>query len=374
MKFRNVLLGVLALAAAPAAAIAQQDRVDYNERGQKGPVRQTSAGAIRSEDPAKVVILAGADKRQREIPSGDILEIRYDGEPPEMNVARNHERGKRWDDALFAYSDALKKVPADRKFLQTEIRFRRARIAAVQAESSGGARRLAIAELRNFKRDFPESRQILECLELLSRLLLIDGESRQEVVDAFRELRKKYGQSKEVSAKADLFETQLLLEDGQSLLVKGSRDEAKKKYAEAQAKLTAMVANAEKAGQLDLRISLAECKAVLDKADEALKELDALLTQAGDDRTRAAVHLGRGDCHRLTGKFREAMWDYLWVDAVYNEDREKQAKAVYYLHDIFSNRLPEMANAKDYARECQDRLKTQARLQDTYYGKLFAGR
>ena len=102
-------------------------------------------------------------------------------------------------------------------------------------------------------------------------------------------------------------------------------------------------------------------------------ELLDWLNQAADDRTRAAVHLGRGDCFRLTGKYREAMWEYLWVDSVYNEDREKQAKAVYYLHELFSDRL-EMPNAKDYAKECQDRLKTQARLQDTYYQKLFVGR
>ncbi len=373
MKSRKLLFGLLVAAAVPGSVFAQQDRVEYNERGAKGPVRQTSVGVIRSEDPVKVVILAGADKRQRDVPSVDIIDVRYDGEPNEMNVARNHERGKRWDDALYSFREALKKVPADKKFLQTEIQFRLARIYAIQAEASGGARRVAIGELRNFKRDHPEARQIVDCLDHLSRLLLVEGQSRQEVVEAFRDLRKKYGQSKDVAARADLFETQLLLEDGQGLLVKGQRDEAKKRYTEAQAKLAAMLPNADKNSQLDMRISLAECKAVLDKADEAIKELDTLLSQAADDRTRAALHLGRGDCYRLTGRFREAMWEYLWVDSVYNEDREKQAKAVYYLHELFNERL-EMPNAKDYAKECQDRLKTQARLQDTYYQKLFMGR
>jgi hypothetical protein len=192
-------------------------------------------------------------------------------------------------------------------------------------------------------------------------------------VDAFRELKKNFGQAKDLVAKADLFESQLLLEDAQGLLVKGSRAEAKKKYAEVQGKLAAMLPNVDKANQLDLQISLAECKAVLDKPDEALKELEALMNQAPDDRTRAAVYLGRADCYRLTGKFREAMWDYLWVDTVYNDDREKQAKAVYYLHELFNEKL-ETPHAKDYARECGERLKTHPRLQDTYYQKLFAGK
>ncbi len=48
---------------------------------------------------------------------------------------------------------------------------------------------------------------------------------------------------------------------------------------------------------------------------------------------------------------KEARWDFLWVDVVYNQDRAEHAKALYYLWKIF-DKLDE----KERAQECRDAL------------------
>src|SRR5262249_54526217 len=143
-----------------------------------------------------------------------------------------------------------------------------------------------------------------------------------------------YADSKEIAARCDLFEAQSLIQEGETVL-KTNAEEARKKYADAQTKLQAMLAGADKTTALDIRVALAQCKAVMGQLPEALKDLDDLLKDASTDRMHATILLGRGDCNRLAKQFAEARWDYLWVDVVYNQDREQQSKALYYLNEVF---------------------------------------
>jgi hypothetical protein len=288
-----------------------------------------------------------------------------------MITARSAETKRSYDQALAAYRDAAKKVAKDNKFLQIEVEFRITRM-LVQLADAGDpdARAKAIEALRKFKDTYPDSRQIVEALDHLSRLLVMDGKSPQEVVKAFQELRAKHSDNKDISNRCDLFESQILLQEGQ-LLLKDKPDEAKQKYAQAQQKLTAMLQGADKADALRVRIGLAECKAALGQHAEAIKDLETIMTEAeGDSGLLAAAHLGRGDCYRLNKQFREAMWDYLWVDVVYNQDREQQARALYFLQEVFEGMKDSDPAAAARAKEARERLQNDARLKDTRYQKL----
>ena len=153
--------------------------------------------------------------------------------------------------------------------------------------------------------------------------------------------------------------------------MKDRAEEGKKKYEQAQAKLTAMLQGAEKADALRVRIALAECKAALGKQEEAIKDIDAVAKEAGDDTAmKAVVHLGRGDCFRLNKQFREAMWDYLWVDVVYNQDREQHARALYFLQECFDGMKDTDPTAAAKAKDCREKLQSDPRLKDTRYQKL----
>jgi hypothetical protein len=369
---RRWIMSCLAVVVIPLTALAQDraDEVPFLDRTQKNNPRTTRRGSIVTETPAKVTILTGLNKTRMEIPVADIIDVKYDGEPAEMSQARAAEGRRAFDQALQFFKDAKKNAPGGNKLLQAHLQFKIAKLEALASETgSGGARVAAIDALRAFRSANPDGRQIVECLDLLSRLLTLEGKSNQEVVDGFRLLKTKYAENKEIASKCDLFESQLLLLEGQ-LLLRDKPEEGKKKYAEAQTKLQAMLPNADKASALEMRVSLAECKAALGQTAEALKDLDAIFREAGEDaRLRAAAHLGRADCYRLANQPKEAMWDYLWVDVVFNQDREQNAKALYYLAEMF-DRQNDVAKAK----ETRERLQNDPRLRDTRYQKMTAAR
>jgi tetratricopeptide (TPR) repeat protein len=358
---------VVLLASSPLGVWAQDktDKVEY--RDPKTQKNTSRTGTIAEENVAKVTLLSGANKTKVEIPTSEIIDVVYDGEPGELLAGRNAEKNRDHEKALAAYQEALKKVPASNKTLHAHVQFKVLKLKAQAAETGAGAARgPVIDELRKFRTAYPEARQTLECLDLLSRLLTAEGQPVQEVVDAFKALRTKYADSKEIAARCDLFETQALITEGENLL-KTNEDDAKKKYAAAQAKLQAMLAGADKSTALEIRVVLAVCRSIQGQLLEAVKELDELLKEASNDHTRATIHLGRGDCYRLTKQYRDAQWDYLWVDVIYNQDREQQAKALYCLSEVFA-----ALGDNNKAKECKERLMTDPRLKDSQFQRLAA--
>ena len=347
----------------------------YSDRSKTPPVITSRNGTVTAESPVKVTILTGLNRQPLDIRSVDVVEIRYGNEPVDMTQARSAENAKDWARAQSAYEAALRKAPANNKFLKAQIEFGIARALVRQADTAPELRPLAIDALRKFKDKYPDSRQIIDALDLLSRMLVLQGQSPQEVVEAFRQLREKHRDSPDVTNRCDLFESRLLLEEGQLLLAKNPQ-EAKARYAAAQAKLQSMLKGASKESAVAIRIGLAECKSVLGDVPGAIRDLEQILreTPAEDYRTRAMAYLGLGDCHRLNGQYREAMWDYLFVDVVYNQDREQHAKALYYLQEVFDAMADTDPQAALRARECRDRLRNDPRLKDTRYQKLLAGK
>jgi hypothetical protein len=92
--------------------IAAQDRVTFLDRTSRSSTPIVRIGTITAEDPVRVTI-TGNDNRRSDVPSIDIVDVQYDAEPPEeMSGARAAERDRKWDAALAAYGDALKRAPA----------------------------------------------------------------------------------------------------------------------------------------------------------------------------------------------------------------------------------------------------------------------
>lgn len=372
MKFRVAVVLLLALSG-PLSAQDRADRVRiYTDRTKTPPTLTTRTGTVVSEDAAKTVFVSGTGQRI-EIKNSDIADILYDGEPDEVGAARVAENRRSYEQALNLYTEALRRVNRDNKLARINIEFKIAKMLTHLADAGAVEQRgKAIEALRKFVAEHPDSRQTVEALDMLSRLLVMEGRPVDEVIRAFQALRSKHADNKEITNRCDLFESQLLLEEGQ-ILLKDRRDEARKKYEQAQAKLKGMLDGADKADALRVRIGLAECKAVLGNQEEAIKEIEAIFAEAGEDPAlRAAVHLGRGDCYRLNGQYREAMWDYLWVDVVYNQDREQHARALYFLQECFENLKESDPNAAARAKEARERLLNDPRLKDTRYQKLAA--
>lgn len=364
-------VSLLVLCLVPLHLLAQEEgaKVDFLEKQRRNKV--TRGGTVVSEDPARMILHQPTTNTKVEIPALDILEVTYDNEPAAIALARAAEKNQNMEQAAAYYREAAGKAGLTQRYLRTHLAFKLAQLQAEQAEISGNSqqRKEALKALRDFKKDHSGSRQMIPCLELLSNLLVLDGQPTKEVIEDLRTLKTKYGGlARELALRCDWFECRTLLEEARSLLTERP-DEAKSQYILIQKQLQELRRHADAATKLEVEVGLAECMTMLGQVEEALRELNTILRSAGDDvRARAAAHLGRGDCHRLQKHYREAMWDYLWVDTVYFQDRDQHAHALFHLIEVF-NKLSEPIKAK----ECKDRLVSDPRFQGTRYQRL-AGR
>src|SRR5207247_7081494 len=69
--------------------------------------------------------------------------------------------------------------------------------------------------------------------------------------------------------------------------------------------------------------------------DKAIPLLQDVVKTNTDKQIKAIAHNTLGECFFKAGKFQEAKWEFLWVDAVFNQDRSQNAKALYYLWKTF---------------------------------------
>ena len=114
---------------------AAQDRVTYIDHSSKTGSILPCSGTISLEDPGKVTITSG-DNRRSDIPVSDIVDVVYDGEPTaEMNAARTAERecevrcGPGW---LHRRSQ---KSGSDKKLLCRHLEYKLAEMRTAQADA-----------------------------------------------------------------------------------------------------------------------------------------------------------------------------------------------------------------------------------------------
>ncbi len=89
------------------------------------------------------------------------------------------------------------------------------------------------------------------------------------------------------------------------------------------------------------RDRLAICQMVIAAGDsptplDAVPKIEAEIARTKDPVTRAIGHSMLGEIYLLGGKPREAMWSFLWVEVVYNQDGDEVAKALFRLAEIFA--------------------------------------
>lgn len=67
----------------------------------------------------------------------------------------------------------------------------------------------------------------------------------------------------------------------------------------------------------------------------ALKDIEDRIAATRDPGVRAVGYAMRGELYLAAKKLREAMWEYLWVETVYNADKDEVYKALVRLVEIF---------------------------------------
>jgi hypothetical protein len=356
---RWLLAGVMA--GLVLGVVRAEDEVFYLDRTSK---KVESVKGTIEEETATGLTVKGK-RESKKIASGDIDQISYQvagvngaefrrpfvAEAKAMREKDPKKRAELLDKATDAFQ-TLEKDLRGRNEARRYIQYKIAQMAVLQARDDATKTEAAIKALTEYKSGNPAGWEILLALKELARL--------QEAVDRPDDARKTYEELVEVSdlPKDEKWQGELLVS---RLLLRG------RKYPDAEKRLKGMAAGMP-AGDPQkpyIQAYLAESQLGQSNLKEAKAQLEDALKAAGDNRLRGVVHNLLGDYYRGTNQNKEAFWHYLRVDALYNEDPEEQAKALFYLKTLFDKEKSDPVRA----RECGERLKEE-RFAGTRWQKL----
>jgi hypothetical protein len=329
-EFMRYLACVTFVAVTASALRAEDGKVSYRERAGKGAVL-TASGRIDSES------LAGVKVGGRTIPSSEIIEIAYDVPGAIRLDYRSAAAETKPPAETIKEYEALLRLPAvqSSKYLKRHIEYRIVALAAARADEGALQMRSAIDAIQKFKRENADAWQLVPLTRTLARLLLDkDPPDADAAVKAYDELVAAPGAPPDVKLECTLQVIDLLLQSG--------------KTAEAQTRLAALPAG-------DPRVPIYQIgvRATPDKLADTAKQLREYIDRTSDPTLKAAAYNVLGDVYRRDPAHKkDALYAYLYVDVIYNQDAVETQKAVSRLAQLFDE-FKDEARAKQY----RDRLR-----------------
>jgi tetratricopeptide (TPR) repeat protein len=336
---RCFVLALVCFAASLVVPVARaQDEVHVRalDKPIKANVKQESASSV---------LVAG---KKDPIPADDILDIIYEVQPLEVRLtiyqaawkaekdyndpAKDAKRKENLAQAVKKYEETLSKMGPAQNFARRHFEFKLALLNAWEAQE-GGTADPAIAKLKDFKTKHPDAWQTPRAMRLLARLLL-DQKNPAEAEATYLELA---GLKVSPQTKNDA-ELQAALVS----LRAGNAKEAQKKLNQLIAKLPAKSDFVPR-----VKIALAETVTAEGKPSEAIAMLRQLIKDNPDPGLKGAAYNALGKSYYDAKQYKEARWEFLWVDVVYNHDKDEHAKALYYLWKTF-DKLGEADRAKEF--------------------------
>ncbi len=269
------------------------------------------------------------------------------------------ERHQHLADAISKYQAALKKLAANPKALVLKkaprhCKFKIAYIKGILGlEQSNRTKQVeATYDLEKFKKEHGKDIwQYVSLAEMLIKLHTARDEfaKAEAVVD---ELGRQ-NISKKVANNAQIFLLERMMKKG--------------KHADALPKLTRLVSALPNNSDVRMRARLAEaqCTAATKQLATAVEKVKAILNETKDNKFRGRAYNTLGLCYYESKDYQKAVWQFLWVDVIYNHDKEEHAKAVYYLWQSFK-KLGEL----DRAQRFYNSLRTDTQFVGTLYRRL----
>jgi tetratricopeptide (TPR) repeat protein len=311
MVARAALLVAIVAIAPAARAQTAMDRI-HRSNG-------VDSGKITAVTPLGVTISKGSVEST--VPAEDIESITFAGEPSELATARNALQSGRLKDA----ADSLAKIQstsADREEVQTEIEFYATLAKAQLALAGQGSLDAAATDVRAFMVRRNKSYHIPQAIELLGDLLCAAGQ--------YPNARNEY--AKLAKAKTPYFEQR-------SALLVGKTWQAEGDHAKALPEFEKVLASTEQgpafdAMKLDATLGRAISQAATGKVDQAAAAIGEIIGKAKpeDGKLLARAYNALGDCYLKSGDKRAALFSYLHVDLLYNQEPDAHAKALHELN------------------------------------------
>jgi hypothetical protein len=346
-------LSTLAIWTVAASAFGQAptDRVHY--RAPDGKALMVTGEAKESASGVSVI---GADKKETKIPAGQMIRIDYgDGNVPGIDrnaqlVAVASETGADVPKAVAAYVALLKTATSPKA--KRYAGFREIMLSVKDNDQKTGdefkknAPALA-AKCLAYANEQKASWESWLVARTAARLFCELGDLKSASAAA-RVLTSNTGLSAEMKVEARFLELAYVFRSG-------DYGAARLLQADVQ-KDAANPGQSDRARMYEAALKVLPPKPAAEgeapaKPVEAVAAIEKLLADTKDPMARSCGYAILGELYMAHKMYRDAMWSYLWVDAVYNQDRDEQVKAVCRLIELF-----ELTKEKDRAEQFTDRL------------------
>ena len=335
----KLIVTVSALALIVGLAWAEDE---VERRTSKIPLR----GQITAENPNEITIQRKDTGKTETVPINELESVKYDGEVGKAvyQAYVSFEKGGEYQKAADAYAKAAQGTDA-RGLAKVAAKFGRVYSLVRLAQRDPARADEAIKALEEFRKENSNTRFHYPLHEMLGQLYLSQGKA-QPARDAFAELAK--AQWSEYKMKATVYEGRVLLAAGQYDQALAKFDELSKSQGDS---------SQEKLCRQEALVGKCECLVKQKKYEVAEKTLWEVIESTPGDESAVQAPASNllGDVLRETGKPKEAILRYLYVDTLFSGERTEHAKALAYLAVLW-----DQVGRPDRAEE------SRARLRDSY--------
>lgn len=312
---RSVLLMFAVLTASSAFAV---DEV----------IRQSSRESVRGtiDETSKTELTVEAIGRSTAVPVTDIAEVRWDGEPPQLNLTRTREANGDLDFALESYRELQGQIDSEQRNLKTDIEFLIARTLAKKAVADPAAKDAAVKALDGFLAAHGDNFRFYDALQWLGRVHV--------AADDFDAAKSTYARL----AEAPLPELKMAAQNALAR-IKLNQDDLDGALADFDSVLS-QSASSPAASRQHFAAELGKA-IVLGRQgnhEEAVKTLDEVIRKASPDNAtvQAEAFLRKGESLETLGKDQDALLAFLHVDILFPGESEPHAQALYHLTKLWA--------------------------------------
>lgn len=287
------------------------------------------------------VSLETSKGEKKDIPTNEVLEILWDGEPASLKSARVHENAGRLQQALDGFAKATADYKGDSAGIKLDIEYFSIRTLARMALTDPAKLPEVLKKLTDFQSKNNDGRHFYDVAELLVELNLAKGDA-AAAKTAAETLEKATGNEQKMAAKISL---------GRVALLENKVPEAQQAF-ESVAGMTGM-GPVEESRKQEAKLGVARCLQLQSKFDEAIKLLDEVIAQCApeDAKVQAEAYVRQGDCYQASSKTKDALMAYLHVDVLFSSEKAFHPEALYHL-----SRLWTAVQQPDRANEAADKL------------------
>ncbi|MBX9788317.1 MAG: hypothetical protein K2Y37_05335 [Pirellulales bacterium] len=301
-------------------------------------------GTVEEANPREVAVKLPNGDVDR-IPVNEIEYIKFDGEPPQLNVGRKSALDGRYEDALRVL-EKLATEKIDRVDVQQELQYLQAYSLAKLALAGGGDILAAGKQLRDYVQKNASSYHFLEASELLG-----------DVFTAINKPDLAAGQYAAVERGAPWSDVKMRarIAKGHALLSQGKPADALGEFEGALSLAgkedSPLVTRQKQSAEL----GKAACLAATDKAAAGISMVEAVIAAGDPEQSElfARAYNTLGTCLRAAGKKKEALLAFLHVDVLYASQAQAHAEALKNLTELW----PEVGQPQR-AVEAQELLKS----------------